>query len=131
MRNTIILFSILIISLIFLSNCRGDGDKQNLDIHVSGKVSNDKGVGISNVKIYFQRGKWGNYAPPIYTTFETVTTDNNGNYQYTIKNDSYVYKICCELPSGYNSVTPRCKDIDYSVIHSHTIPNVINFTLTN
>lgn len=131
MKNTIILFLILITSLNFLGNCRGDGEKQNLDIYVSGKVTNKNGAGISNVNIYFQRGKIGNYAATVYSNYETVTTDNNGNYQYTVKNDTYVYKICCGIPSGYISSTPGCKEIDHSIIDSHTTPNVINFTLKN
>lgn len=118
-------------SLALLIGCRGDGDKQNLDINVSGKVTNQNGTGIPNVKVHAWRGKIGNYGPTIYSDYEFVITDNNGNYSYTVKNDTYIYKICCEVPSGYTSVTPGCKEVDHSIIDSHTIPNVINFILNN
>ncbi|HRP90221.1 MAG TPA: hypothetical protein PKX92_09285 [Edaphocola sp.] len=120
---------LLLIAAISLYSCRREGMKQNLDISVSGKVMNESGTGVSNVTIYIKRGKIGNYAATVYSNYEMIKSDINGNYEYTVKNDTYVYKICCELPSGYVSVTPGCKEVDHSVIDSHTIPNIINFVL--
>lgn len=120
---------LLLIAVISLYSCRGEGEKQNLDISVSGKVMNEKGIGVSDVTIYIQRGKIGNYAATVYSNYETIKSDINGNYKYIVKNDTYVYKICCELPSGYVLVTPGCKEVDHSIIDSHTIPNIINFEL--
>ena len=111
-------------------NCRNE-EKQNLDISVSGKVTNQNGTAVPNVKVHAYRGKIGKYGPTIYSDYEFVTTDSNGNYKYTVKNDTYRYKICCEVPSGYTTVTPGCKEVDHSIIDSHTVPNVINFTLKN
>lgn len=127
-KIVILLICVFLITL--LQNCRND-EKQNLDISVSGKVTNQNGTGIPNVKVHAWRGKIGNYAPTIYSDYEFVITDNNGYYSYTVKNDTYQYKICCEIPNGYTSVTPGCKEVDDSIIDSHTIPNVINFTLNN
>lgn len=81
------------------------------------------------MKIHALRGKIGNYAATNYSEYESVITDNNGNYSYTVKDDYYVYKICCEVPSEYTNVSPHCQEVDHSIIDSHTIPNNINFTL--
>src|SRR5690606_17599883 len=129
MKKIATLFMFVLFLFTFL-NCRNE-EKQNLDISVSGKVTNQNGTAVPNVKVHAYRGKIGNYAPTIYSDYEFVTTDSNGNYKYTVKNDTYMYKICCEVPSGYTTVTPGCKEVDHSIIDSHTVPNVINFTLKN
>ncbi|ATA72921.1 hypothetical protein CGC49_06305 [Capnocytophaga sp. H4358] len=103
--------------------------EQDLRIYVSGKVSNESGEGISNVKIQILRGKIGHYAATRYSNYETIHTNHKGEFNYTIQNDTYVYKICCELPSGYESVTPSCKEIDHSIVNGGTIFNVISFKL--
>lgn len=125
MRNIIFICTLFIISTISLNSCRSDNEKQNLDINVFGNVS---GTDLSIVKIFIQRGKFGNYAPPNYSNFETIYTVN-GYYKYVIKDDGFTYQVCCELPDGYSYVTPGCKEVDHTIINSKTIPNQINFIL--
>lgn len=103
--------------------------EQNLDISVSGRVSNELGEGVSNVEIRISRGKIGNYAATIYSDYKTIRTNNKGEFHYVVENDGYVYQICCGLPSDYKLVTPSCKKIDHRIINGHTTPNIINFTL--
>lgn len=126
MKNFLLFLSIISFSL---NSCIGEEEKQNLDINVTGRVMNESGLGISNVEIYIRRGNIGHYIATSYSDYEIITTTVNGNYKYTVKNDTYVYQICCELPSGYSSVTPKCKQVDHTIINSHKVPNVINFEL--
>ena len=114
---------------IFCTSCRNE-EKQNLDVSVSGKVSNQNKTGVTDVKILVTRGKTVTYFPAIYKSFDSLTTDKNGNYSYIVKDDGYEYKICCGIPSGYSSVSPNCTDVNKSITDSHTNPNIINFTLT-
>ncbi|MBC7555512.1 MAG: hypothetical protein H7195_00960 [Chryseobacterium sp.] len=115
--------------LIYCVSCRNE-EKQNLDVNVSGNVAKQNGVSISDVKILITRGKTISYFPAIYKAFDSLNTEKNGNYSYIVKDDGYEYKICCGVPQGYSSVSPNCKDVDKSIVNSHTIPNIINFTVT-
>lgn len=103
--------------------------EQNLDISVSGKVSNESGEGVSNVEIYISRGKIGHYAATRYSDYKTIRTNSKGEFHYIVEDDGYVYRICCGLPSDYKVVTPSCKKIDHSIINGRTNHNTINFTL--
>jgi hypothetical protein len=122
------LFSLLIIAILTL-NCTSN-EKQNLDISVTGKVTNQNNVGIPGVSIYVQRGLPGYYVATSYENYEILTTDSSGNYSYIVKNDNYSYRICCGTPSGYTIVGNWMVDVDQSIINSHTVPNVINFRFT-
>ena len=122
------LFSLLIIAILTL-NCTSN-EKQNLDISVTGKVTNQNNVGIPGVSIYVKRGLPGYYVATSYENYEILTTDSSGNYSYIVKNDNYSYRICCGTPSGYTIVGNWMVDVDQSIINSHTVPNVINFRFT-
>lgn len=111
-------------------NCSGNDEQQNLDINVTGKVTNQNNAGVGNVTIYVQRGKIGNYAATVYEQYETVITNSSGNYSYLVKNDTYNYKICCGVPTGYSIVGESCTEVNQSIVNSHTVPNNINFKLT-
>ena len=126
LKKILMLFLIATLSL----NCSGNDEKQNLDINVTGKITNQNNVGIGNVTIYVQRGKTGNYAATVYAQYETVITNSSGNYSYLIKNDFYNYKICCGVPTGYSIVGESCTKVNHNIINSHTVPNNINFKLT-
>ena len=126
-KKILMLFLIAILSVKCSKN---DNEKQNLDINVTGKVTNQNNVGILGVNIYIERGKSGNFVGPNYTTYETLTTNADGNYSYLVKNDTYTYKICCGIPSGYTISGDNCKAVDHSIINSQTVPNNINFKLT-
>lgn len=122
-------FLILItIANLNLTACQTD-EKQNLEINVNGKVSDQNNSGVGNVTIYILRGKTGNYAATVYNQFQTVNTNDSGNYFYLVKNDTYTYKICCSIPSGFTSIEETCKVFDHSIINSQTVPNNINFKL--
>ena len=120
---------LLVIATLSL-NCSVNDEKQNLDINVTGKVTNQNNVGVANVTIYVQRGKIGIYAATIYEQYETVITNSSGNYSYLVQNDTYNYKICCGVPTGYSIVGESCLEVNQSIVNSHTIPNNINFKLT-
>ncbi|MFV8333681.1 carboxypeptidase-like regulatory domain-containing protein [Flavobacterium sp. GSP14] len=91
-KNLLLLF--VIINLCFTS-CQKD-EEQNLDITITGKVTNQNNIGVGDVTIYIQRGALNsNYGPTNYNNYETVKTNSNGDYQYLVKNDSYSYKLCC------------------------------------
>lgn len=120
---------IIIVAFISLS-CSVDEKGQNLDIIVNGKVTDQNNNGIADVTILIQRGKSGNFSPPNYSTYETVTTTPNGNYSYIVKNDLYEYRICCSVPTGYSIVENSCQDVNHNIVDSKTIPNYINFKLT-
>ena len=125
-KKILILFAIAILSL----NCSKNDEKQNLDINVTGRVTNQNNIGVADVTIYIQRGALNsNYGPTNYNNYETVKTNSSGNYQYLVKNDSYSYKLCCGIPTGYTNVDEFCKFVDHSIINSHTVPNIINFKL--
>ena len=124
-KKILILFIITTLSV----NCSKNDEKQNLDINVTGKVTNQNNVGVENVTIYITRGKTGNYAATVYGQYETVITNSAGNYNYIVKNDTYNYKICCGIPAGYSIVGESCTKVNQSIINSQTIPNNINFTL--
>ena len=111
-------------------NCSRNNEKQNLDINVSGKVTNQNNIGVGNVSIYVNRGNIGNFAATIYDQYETVVTNSAGDYSYLVKNDNYKYKICCGIPSGYSIVGESCIEVDQSIVNSRTVPNNINFKLT-
>ena len=111
-------------------SCSRNGEKQNLDISITGKVINQNNTGIGNVTIYVQRGKTGNYAATSYEQYQTVLTNSSGNYSYLVKNDTYNYKICCGIPTGYSIVGESCIAVNQSIVNSQTIPNNINFKLT-
>ncbi|SFH76981.1 hypothetical protein [Halpernia frigidisoli] len=127
MKNYIIFIFASI--FIFCTSCRTE-EKQNLDVNVSGNVAKQNSVSISDVKILITRGKSITYFPAIYKAFDSLTTDKNGNYSYIVKDDGYEYKVCCGVPQGYSSVSPNCKDVNKSIVNSHTVPNIINFTVT-
>jgi hypothetical protein len=122
------LFSLLIIAILTL-NCTSN-EKQNLDISVTGKVTNQNNVGIPGVSIYVQRGLPGYYVATSYENYEILTTDSSGNYSYIVKNDNYSYRICCGTPAGYTIVGEWIVEVNQNIIDSHTVPNVINFRLT-
>ena len=122
------LFSLLLITILTI-NCTPN-EKQNLDVSVTGKVTNQNNVGIAGVSIYVQRGLPGYYVATSYVNYETLTTDSSGNYSYTVKNDNYNYRICCGTPAGYTIVGNWIVEVDQSIINSHTVPNVINFRFT-
>lgn len=126
MKKILLLFVIATLSL----NCSGNDEKQNLEINVTGKVTNQNNVGVGNVTIYVQRGKTGNYVATAYTQYETVITNSSGNYSYLVKNDTYNYKICCGVPTGYLIVGESCTEVNQNIVNSHTVPNNINFKLT-
>jgi hypothetical protein len=69
------LFSLLIIAILTL-NCTSN-EKQNLDISVTGKVTNQNNVGIPGVSIYVQRGLPGYYVATSYENYEILTTDSS------------------------------------------------------
>ena len=119
----------LIVIATLNTKCSKNDEKQNLDINVTGKVTNQNNVGIENVTIYIQRGKTGNYAATIYEQYQTVITNSTGNYSYSVKNDTYNYKICCGIPTGYSIVGESCTNVNQSIINSQTVPNNINFKL--
>lgn len=125
-KKILVLF--IITTLCF--NCSGNDEKQNLDINVTGKVTNQNNVGVGNVTIYVQRGKTGNYAATVFQQYEIVTTNSSGNYSYLVKNDTYNYKICCEIPIGSSIIGESCTEVNQSIVNSHTVPNNINFKLT-
>lgn len=118
-----------IISILFL-NCSINDEKQNLDINVTGKVVNQNDFGMEGVKIYVQRGKVGYYAATNFETYEILTTNASGNYNYIVKNDTYVYRICCGVPTGYIIVGDGIKNVNHNITNGQTIQNVINFKLT-
>jgi hypothetical protein len=120
---------LFIIATLFL-NCIGNDEKQNLDINVTGNVTNQNNTGVGNVTIYVQRGKIGYYAATVYEQYATVITNSSGNYSYLVKNDTYKYKICCGVPIGYSIVGKSCIDVNQNIVNSHTVPNNINFKLT-
>jgi hypothetical protein len=124
-RKILILF--IIMSLCFIS-CQND-DEQNLDISVIGKVTDQNNNGIADVSIYVQRGRTGNYVATVYNQYVTLTTNSSGNYSYLVKDDTYNYKICCDIPSGYTINSESCKAVNHSIISSQTVPNIINFQL--
>lgn len=124
-KKILMLFIIAILSI----NCSINDEKQNLDINVTGKVTNQNNVGIGNVTIFIQRGKTGNYAATVYEQYQTVITNSSGNYNYVVKNDTYNYKICCGIPAGYSIIGESCSKVNQSIINSQTIPNHINFKL--
>ena len=121
----------MLLAIITLNlNCSTNGENQNLDINVIGKVTNQNNIGVGNVTIYIQRGPLNSsYGPTNYNNYETVKTNSDGNYQYLVKNDSYSYKLCCGIPTDYTSVDEFCKFVDHSIINSKTVPNIINFKL--
>ncbi len=125
-KRILLLFVITILTI----NCSPNDEKQNLDISVTGKVTNQRNIGIAGVSIYVQRGLPGNYVATNYNNYEILTTDSSGNYSYLVKNDTYCYRICCGTPAGYTIVGDWIVDVDQSIINSHTIPNVINFKFT-
>jgi len=125
-KKILMLFVIATLNL----NCSGNDEKQNLDINVTGKVTNQNNVGVGNVTIYVQRGKIGNYAATVYEQYETVITNSSGNYSYLVKNDTYKYKICCGVPTGYSIVGESCTEVNQSILNSQPVPNNINFKLT-
>lgn len=126
LKNLLLLFVTINLSLI---SCQKD-DEQNLDITVTGKVTNQSNVGVGDVTIYIQRGALNsNYGPTNYISYETVKTNSSGNYQYLVKNDKHSYKLCCGIPSGYTSVDEFCKFVNHSIVNSKTVPNIINFKL--
>lgn len=122
------IITLLIIAILTI-NCTPN-EKQNLDISVTGKVTNQNNMGIPGVSIYVQRGLPGYYVATSYENYEILTTDSSGNYSYIVKNDNYSYRICCGTPSGYTIVGNWMVDVDQSIINSHTVPNVINFRFT-
>ncbi|MCK8143438.1 carboxypeptidase-like regulatory domain-containing protein [Flavobacterium sp. I-SCBP12n] len=126
MKKILILFIVATLSL----NCSSDNEKQNLDINVSGRVTNESNVGVGNVTIYIQRGKIGNYTATVYEQYETVLTNSSGNYSYLVKNETFQYKICCGIPTGYSIVGQSCTDVNQSIVNNQTVPNNINFKLS-
>jgi hypothetical protein len=122
------MFLLFIITILTI-NCTPN-EKQNLDISVNGKVTNQNNVGIPGVSIYVQRGLPGYYVATSYENYETLTTDSSGNYSYTVKYDNYSYRICCGTPTGYTIVGNWIIEVDQSIINSHTVPNIINFRFT-
>jgi hypothetical protein len=120
---------LLVIATLSL-NCSTDHEGQNLDISVTGKVTNQNNVGIIGISIYVYRGRSGNFVGPVYELYETLTTNSNGNYSYLVKNDTYTYEICCGIPFGYFISGDNCQSVNHNIIDSHTIPNIINFRLT-
>ncbi len=94
------------------------------------KVTDQNNKGIANVTIYVQRGKTGNYAATVYEQYQTITTNTSGNYNYLVKNDTYNYKICCGIPTGYKIVGESCTPVNHSIINSQTVLNNINFKFT-
>lgn len=119
---------LLTIATLFV-NCGTNIEQQNLDIYVTGRVINQNNYGIPGINVYVQRGKWGNYVGPSYENYEILTTNASGNYNYTVKNDTYVYRICCGVPPGYTLIGEGCKDVNHSIFEGHTLPNNINFKL--
>ena len=123
------LLSLSVILIFSLTSCQG-GDDQNLDIYVTGKVTDQNDIGVGDVSIFIQRGgNHSNYGPTSYNNYETIKTNLNGDYRYIVKNDNYSYKLCCGIPPGYTSVDEFCKFVNHNIINSHTIPNIINFQL--
>ena len=118
-----LIFAFVIFGLISCST----SETQNLDINVSGKVTGQNNEGLEAVTIHIQRGKIGQFAATSFNNYQTTTTDESGNYKYVVKNDTYVYRICCEIPDGYTIVGQSCKEVDHTIQNSQTIPNVINF----
>lgn len=130
MKKIIYLFTLIIFSNL-LFNCSSDNNnnsKQNLDIYVSGRVTNGYETGIANVTINIMQG--GGYYGPSSTLQATILTDRNGYYSYIIKNDNYGHDICCVLPNGYDVInSDSCKMVNTNIIDSKRVPNVINFIL--
>ena len=119
---------ILVLALLSLQ-CSKPMEKQNLDISITGKVTNQNNVGIAGVTVYIQRGPVDtNYGPSYYNNYATTTTNSSGNYSYLITSYDYEYEVCCGVPTGYTGVDP-CKQVDKTITNSHTVPNVINFKL--
>ena len=124
-----LLFLSVIVTLNFTS-CQND-DGQNLDINVTGKVTNQNNTGVGDVAIYIYRGDINyNYGPTHYHIYDTIKTNSSGDYQYLVKYDSYSYKICCGVPAGYTSVDEFCKFVNHNIKNSQTVPNIVNFKLT-
>ena len=123
-------FLILFFVTSLVANCSKSDDKQNFDIIVTGKVTNQNNTGIGNVTIYVERGQTGNFAATVYQQYETVVTNSSGSYSYIVKNDNYNYRICCGIPTGYSIVGESCTQVNQSIINSQTVPNNINFKLT-
>ncbi len=123
-------FLILFVTATFFLNCSTSEEKQNLDINVTGTVTNQNNVGIEGVTIFVQRGKPGGFVATQYNTYDTLTTNSNGSYSYLVKDDNFSYQICCGIPAGYTISGSNCTAVDHSIINSHTIPNKIDFELT-
>ena len=113
----------------FSVSCSTSDDEQNLDINVYGKVTNEYDVGIANVTIYIQRGKYGGYVATNFQNYDTVVTNAAGTYSYVIKEYGYNYRLCCGIPTGYTIVEENCKDVNANIIDSKTQPNYIDFKL--
>lgn len=122
-------FLILFVTATFFLNCSTSDEKQNLDINVTGKVTNQNNVGVEGVTIFVLRGKSGGFVATQYSTYETLITNSNGNYSYVVKDDNFRYQICCGIPTGYTISGSNCTAVDHSIINSHTIPNKIDFEL--
>ena len=120
---------LLIVFAALSFSCSTNGEEQNLDIYVYGIVKDENNVGVGNVTIYIQRGKYGNYGPTSYTAYDSVVTTSDGNYSYIIKEFHYNYRVCCGIPPGYSIEEGNCTDVDDSIIDSKTIPNYIDFQL--
>jgi hypothetical protein len=121
---------ILIFVVTITLSCSKNEEKQNLDINVTGKVTNQNNTCVGDVTIYIQRWKTGNYVATVYEQYQTVITNSSGNYSYLVKNDTYNYKICCGIPTGYSIVGESCTNVNQSIINSQTVTNNINFKLT-
>jgi hypothetical protein len=106
LKNFLLLCLVINLSL---TSCQKDDERKNLDITVTGRVTNQNDVGVGDVTIYIQRG--------------------DGNYHYIVKNDNHSYKLCCGIPQGYTSVDEFCKFVNHNIINSQTVPNIINFKL--
>ncbi len=127
LKNFLLLCLVINLSL---TSCQKDDEQKNLDITVTGRVTNQNDVGVGDVTIYIQRGALNsNYGPTNYISYETVKTNSNGNYHYIVKNDNHSYKLCCGIPQGYTSVDEFCKFVNHNIINSQTVPNIINFKL--
>lgn len=103
---------------------------QNLDVEVSGTVTDQGGSPVKNVRIIIQRGVSGHFVGTVYDNYDTINTDYKGEYKYLVKDDQYNYNICCEAPLGYSNSGQSCVQVDQSITNSRTIPNIINFTLS-
>lgn len=97
---------------------------------MTGTVTDQNNIGVAGVTIYIQRGKSGGYVATQYKTYETLTTNSNGSYSYVVKDDNYNYQICCGIPISYTISGANCTAVNHNIINSHTVPNKIDFELT-